>query len=334
MILKPKNKEKIKGKTEAFLSSKGWKNAPVFLGFIVLASGFWMLQYFQEKFEFEIPMKVNYMHIPAGIALSDKLPQIITLHVQDKGSAFLNYKYKSRKQPLSITINMGTISLNRTSYLIDPSTLYALITDQLFATTQLKTYSPDRIEINYSPLAQKELPIGIHGTISPAFGYLFLDSIRIEPSQVIAFGAKNALDTLQIIRTKALNYNNINNHWTVSAELQAPEGIHLSIDHVMLSAETEEYTEKTFELPVLCNNIPSNRKIHFFPSTIELSVKVGLSKYSQLSKTDFEIAVNYNDLKEKSSTNCSLTLTQKPRWVDNYRIIPEVIEFLIEQKSD
>jgi len=334
MNLKPINKQDIQKRATAFFHSNRWKNTLVFLGFVVLASVFWALQYFREKIEFEVSKEVRYEHVPAGIVLSDTLPQEITLFVQDKGSAYLSYLIRKRRQSQFITIDLEAVSPNKTSYVIGQEVLRNLISEKLLATTQLKSFSPDKIEINYSKLAQKELPVIINGTITPASGYLFLDSILIEPAQIIAYGNKNMLDTLREIQTLPLNYSTIDENWTILADLQVPEGIHTTVKQVKLSADIEEYTEKSFELPVVCYNLPPDRRVHFFPSTVELGVKVGLSKYSQLSKSNFEIAVNYNDLKEKNSANCSLTLTRKPAWLNNYRITPNVIEFLIEQNSN
>jgi len=334
MILQTLNKKEIQGRIRVFFQSQRWKNTLIFFSFVALASSFWALQYFRQTLEFEVPIKVNYTHIPAGIVLSDNLPEKITLYVQDRGGAYLNYSFKQRKQLLSINLNMGDISPNKTSYSIDQATLRDLISKKLSAATQLKSFSPDKIEINYSPLAQKKVPVAINGTISPAPGYLFTDSIRIEPEQIIAYGNKVTLDSLRKIQTVPLNYNNIDKDWAISTDLQAPEGIHLSFDKVKLSAIVEEYTEKTFELSVVCYNLPPNRSVRFFPSTVELVVRVGLSKYAQLSKSNFEIAVNYKDLAGKNTANCSLALTHKPSEVKSYRIVPNVVEFLIEQKND
>jgi len=327
------NKKEIIRKTGSFLRSQRWRNTLVFFSFILLASGFWALQYIHQTFEFEVPIQVYYEHIPGDVIVSGKLPQEIVLHVQDKGSVFLSYMTKRKKQSLSIVIDLGDVSLNRTTYVISQGVLHNLIVDKLLTTTQLKSFSPDKIEINYVQSEKKELPVAINGTISPASGYLLTDSIRIKPDRVVAYGNKQVLDTLHEIQTAPLNYSITNKDWTVSADLQAPEGIRLMTDQVELSASIEEYTEKIFELPVVCYNLPPNYKIHFFPSTVELGVKVGLSKYSQLSQSNFEIALNYNDLKEKSTANCSISLTRKPLWLENYRIVPEVIEFLIEEKA-
>ena len=274
------------------------------------------------------------MHIPAGIAFLENPPQEITLHLQDKGFAYLNYliNYK-KKHPLSVAIDLNAISPYKNSYTIDQTALRNLIDSKLSASTQLKLFSPDMIEINYSLLAQKEAPVVINGTISPAVGYLF-DSILIEPDRVAVYGNKAALDTIHEILTLPVNYKNINKNWTVSTSLLTPEGVHLPVDNVRLSALVEEYTEKTFQLPVVCNNVPFNRNVRFFPSMVELVVRIGLSRYTQLTKSNFEITVNYNDLYGKNMTNCSLILTRKPFGVENYRIVPNVIEFLIEQKNE
>ena len=334
MALKSINKEEILEKIRAFFNSKHWNNTLLFLGFVVLASGFWTLQYIHQKFDFDVPIKVNYTHIPAGIALSGSLPQEIIVHVQDKGSVYINCLFKQKNQSLSITIDLETVFHTATSYIIDQTVLRNLILEKLPSSTQILSFTPDKIEINYSQLAQKELPVKINGTITPASGYIFINSVIIEPAKVIAYGSKNVLDTLLEIKTKPLNYINIDKNLNVSAELQSPEGIRISVNNVQLNAMVEEYTEKKFELPVICYNLPASRRVHFFPSNIELSVRVGLSKYSQLSESFFEIAVNYNDLINKNTTNCSLSLTRKPSWLESYRISPDVIEFLIEKKND
>jgi len=334
MILKPLNNREVLRKAGAFFNSKGWKNALVFFSFVGLASCFWALQYLRQQFEFEVPLKVQYTRIPAGVALQNSLPQEIVLHLQDKGIVYLSYLIsREKRRSLSITVDLKAISLDKNLYLIDQATLRSLIDAKLSGATQLRLFSPDMIEINYSPLAQKEVPVAIQGTIAPASGYLF-DSVWIEPAQVVIYGNKAALDTLHEIQTLPLDYKDINKNWTVTAGLKAPEGIRLSVDNVNLNALTEEYTEKSFELPVICNNIPSNRNVRFFPSTVELVVRVGLSKYPQLSKSNFEIAVNYDDLYAKTTANCSLTLTHKPLGIESYRINPNVIEFLIEQKNE
>jgi hypothetical protein len=295
-----------------------------------LAFCFWIIQYSRQKFEFEIVVPVHYTGLPPGIALSSKLPQQLHLNLQDKGAVWLQYKLN--KNYLSIDIDLKDIE-TKSSYILDKQTLYQLVYDKLSATTQLKSFAPERIEISYSPLAEKKLPVSIDGALSLSPGFTFSDSIRIDPPFVTAYGIKESLDTLTTIRTHLLNKRNIDKKLDFSAKLVAPASVRLSVSVVRLVANVEEYTEKSFELPIHCYNVPENRMIRFFPSTVELFVQIGLSKYSLLTKSDFEIAIDYNDLIQSNSMNCSPRLAKKPHWLLNFRINPDVVEFLMEQKQ-
>jgi YbbR domain-containing protein len=332
MKLNQINRSQFQQKIKAFFHSKKWENLLVFFAFVVLASGFWILQYFRQKFEFEIAIPIHYTEIPSGIALSAKLPQQINLNVQDKGTVWLAYEVN--KEKLSVDIELKDIRLDKSSYIIDKSFLYNLISERLSPSTQLKSFSPERIEIDYSPLAKKKLPVVIDGLLSLAPGYMFSDSIMIEPSFVTVYGDKETLDTLFAIQTIRMDKSNIDKKLDLSTQLSVPPGVQLSAVKVGLTADVEEYTEKLFELPVLCNNLPENRTVRFFPSSVELYVQVGLNKYAQVTESDFEMAVDYNSLVQKNAMNCTLKLTKKPQWLVNYRIVPETVEFLMEQKRD
>lgn len=334
MTRKLLNKEEIIGRTRVFFNSKRWKDTLLFLGFVLLASSYWVLQNFRQKFDFEVPLVVHYVNVPVGIALSSKLPQEITLYIQDSGTAFFNYSQKKKKKSFFINIDLEAASTSSASYLVNQTSLLNLINEKLLPTSQLKSFYPDKIDINYSLLIQKELPVAVNGNISPASGFIFLDSILVEPSKVVAYGNKDDLDSIQVIHTLPVDSENIDKDWSVFADLQIPEGIKVSDDKVKLSATIEEFTEKSFELSVVCKNLPPNLRVHFFPSVVELKVSVGLSEYSQLSKSDFEISVDYNELKDRNSANCSPILSRKPSSLKIYRILPNIIEFLFEQKND
>ncbi|MDR3338650.1 MAG: hypothetical protein LBT25_00900 [Candidatus Symbiothrix sp.] len=330
MTLLQPNKRDLERRIKVFFHSKRWKNVLGFSVFVVLAFAFWTLQYFRQKFEFEVPVSVQYTEVPAGISLPVGIPRQITLNVQDKGTVWLQYLLNKNK--LSITIALKTLQNKESSYLIDNATLSKLISDELPSSSQLKSFSPDRIEIHYLPLIKKVLPVTIDGVLSPSPGYMFSDSITIEPSQITVYGSKETVDTLFTVRTEKLDKRHIEKKISISAQLIPPLGVKLSTQQVKLTADIEEYTEKIFVLPVFCRNLPENRIVRFFPSSVEVYVQVGLSKYNQISESDFEISIDYNSLILNNATNFPLSLSKKPVGIVNYRIVPEMIEFLVEQK--
>jgi hypothetical protein len=331
MAPQQENRAKFQRQVRAFFHSQKWKNTLIFFSFVVLAFCFRVNQYFRQKFDFEIAVPVHYTRIPPGIALSGDVPGEIILKVRDKGTAWLHYSFNKAD---TIDINLSNILLQKSVYVVDQNALQNLIQVRLLASTQVTSFSPGKIEIDYSPLGKKELPVIIDGMLSPAPGYMFSDSIIIDPPVVTAFSDKKTLDTLHVIKTVPSDHKNLSKSNHFSIRLKAPQGVQLSNEQVKIAVNVEEYTEKKINLPVLCHNLPANRIVRFFPSFVELTVQVGLSKYSQISASDFEISIDYKELFGSSTSNYPLKLREKPEWLNHYRIVPETVEYLIEQTKE
>jgi hypothetical protein len=300
----------------------------VFLSFVVLAFCFWLLQYFQQKIEREISMPIYYTHVPGEIVLTDSLPDKMTIRLADKGTVFLRYLFD--EDFTSIRINLEDLPLNKTAYTIDRPVLSSQIQDFLLNTTQLVSFKPETIRILYSPLKKKEVPVKIEGKITTAAGYMFVDSIHINPSKVWVYGNREALDTLRFVKTVIAKEENIQKKLDLTLSLDVPQGMRLSTEKVRITSDVEEYTEKKFELPVVCYNLPPDMHIRFFPSTVEVVCRLALSKYPQLTENALEVQVDYNALSQNPGMNVSLELSRKPQWLLNYRIVPKIVEYLIE----
>lgn len=264
------------------------------------------------------------------MVLSNDLSEEISLKVLDKGTMLLNYFL--RKKMVPIRIDLKDINADDSVRHISQPILYNLIQEQLLSSTQLKSFSPEKIEIRYYPLEQKELPVHLNGSLNPAQGYIFPDTLRIDPAFVTAYGDRRGLDTLSRILTVKTDKKEIRKELNMSVNLEIPKGIRLSQSQVNLNITVEEYTEKILEIPLSCSNLPEDRSVRFFPSTVELHVQVGLSHYSDLQKSEFEIITDYNQLVENNSGSFFPKLTRMPESVINYRITPDRVEFLIEQK--
>jgi hypothetical protein len=332
MKLRQVDKEELKRRAKSFFHSQKWKNFLAFLVFVVLAFCFWMLQYFQQQIEREVTIPIHYTNIPKEIALGDSLPESLTLKLFDKGTFFLRYHLNRNFTP--IEINLSHLPLNKTSYTIGNVELLSKIRGVLSSTTQIISFSPDYLFISYSPIAKKELPVLIAGKITPAPGYMFVDDLKIEPPTVWAYGNKTTLDSLSFIETVVVNRQNIRRDLDLTLHLETPKGIQLAEEKVRITGEVEEYTEKKFVLPIVPVNVPRNLHIRFFPSTVEVLCQVALSKYTQLEETDLKVSVDYKNISPNQTMMIISSLSEKPVWLVNYRIVPETVEFLIEHKRD
>jgi YbbR domain-containing protein len=184
------------------------------------------------------------------------------------------------------------------------------------------------------PKRGKEVPVRIVGSLLPAPGYRFIDTLRIEPPTVWVYGEEAILDTLKWIQTIPVHVEKIQKSLHFQTKLQVPRGLSAPVRKVSVSADLEEYAEKRMEIPIVCLNLPEEVEVRFFPSAVEAGCYLSLADYGRLKADDIEIGVDYGRLMRNDGTSISLSVLRKPSWLDNCRITPENVEYLIEQKRN
>jgi len=326
------NNKDLGTKVKAFFQGYLWKKILTFLFFLLLAFGFWILQSLQQPFEMGFTVPIRYTNIPKEIILNNDIPAEIKVTVKDKGSALLKYTVGKKKYE-KLEIDLAQIDPKKSVYIVSSKELATKISDYLSSNATLVSSVPDFLTIEYQSLQKKELPVVLSGKLTPSPGYLLTDTALFTPPKVYAYGAKNMLDSLSAIYTENVSIEDIHSLVNKKIKLMAPKGINLSRTEVELSVSAEEFTEKKMQIPVVCKNLPPNYKIHIFPSTVEVITPVILADYGKIDDIDFEVSIDYLDLIKSQNYTTNVTLTKKPDWIKSYRINPEKVEFLIEQKS-
>ena len=332
MIFKQHNSKNLQKEVKAFFHGITWKKTLTFLFFLLLAFGFWLLQVLQEPVEKEMFVTIHYKNIPQGVVLDNNVPTEIKIKIRDKGTSHLRYTV-GKKENKFLEIDLENIDLKKSLYTISSKEMDSWISNYLSATTTLISFSPDILNIGYRPLEKKELPIELTGRLVPASGYILIDTALFTPAKVFAYGQKSALDSLSAIYTENIVIEKIKSSVKKQIKLVVPKGISLEKNKVELNVSAAEFTEKVIQIPIVCTNLPENYKIHIFPSFVEIICPVTLADYNRIDVIDFEVTVDYFELLKSSNYTTNVSLSGKPEWIKNYRINPEKVEFLIEQKS-
>ena len=93
------------------------------------------------------------------------------------------------------------------------------------------------------------------------------------------------------------------------------------------------YTEKTVEVPLHGVNFPADKVLRAFPSKVQVTFQVGLSRFREITADDFHINVSYEELLKLGSDKYTVKLKSAPRGINQIRITPAQVDFLIEQIS-
>ena len=308
-------------KINAFLRRQRWKEALIFFFFVLLSLGFWLLQSLQQEYEIEISIPVRYKNIPPDISFTETPPQEIIAKVKDKGSVLLNYSFGRSFAP--IETNMKNQAEKSGSLSITKKTIQSDIQKQLLATTSLVGFEPQSIEAAYSKRIKKDIPVVFDGTIQTNPGFHVSGNILISPSTVSVYASDIVLDTLNQAKTVFTEIKKGTKTITRTVQLQK------------ISEATYDPTSVTItlEIPVICTGLPPHYTLRTFPSIAKVTCSVPLSRFKDLSEDAFEIKFSFKDLEQNVSGTLPIQLTKKPDWVSSATLVPDKIEFILEQNN-
>ncbi len=330
-----KNKESFKSvlsRIKASLQTTKWREAFTFFIFLLLAAGFWLMQSLQQEYEVEMNIPIRYRNIPSEVAFTSPLPDKVNIRIKDKGTGLINYVFWNAFMP--IDINLKDLPVNKTrSTVADRKKIESDIQKQLLSTTALLYTEPTSIDAVYGKLKEKEVPVIFNGMIETKPGFQLVGKATLSPEKVILYANQATIDSVSNIKTEFKQLTKIDKTQSVTVKLQKPEGSSLSEETVTLTIPIEEFTEKVLSVPVICSNLPSNYELKTFPSSVNVSANVSMSKFNDLDAFVFEIDIPFESLKDNKTGTVKLELTKQPDWVSDTAINPNTIEFILEQKS-
>ncbi|WP_291529517.1 YbbR-like domain-containing protein [Bacteroides sp. UBA939] len=317
-------------KFKDFLLSDKSREFLIFLFFFFIAGGFWLLQTLNNDYETEFSIPVRLKGVPNNVVITSEPPSELRIRVRDKGTVLLNYMLGKSFFPL--TLDFSDYNRNNNHVRIYSSQFEKKLLSQLNVSTKLLSVTPDTLEYIYSTGTSKLLPVRLQGVVSAGRQYYIPDTI-CRPDSVLAYAPAEMLDTITVAYTQKVNLINISDTLKQQIPLLAQKGIKFVPSSVEMVFPVDIYTEKTVEVPLRGVNFPAGKALRAFPSKVNVTFQVGLSRFRQINENDFHINVSYEELLKLGSDKYTVKLNTFPKGVNRIRINPEQVDFLIEQVS-
>ncbi|HRG13632.1 MAG TPA: YbbR-like domain-containing protein, partial [Macellibacteroides fermentans] len=147
------------------------------------------------------------------------------------------------------------------------------------------------------------------------------------------YAGEEILDSLITVQTVNTKIEKARKTFTRTFNLLPVKGARFEPEQVTITFPIEEYTEKTLNIPIQCKTLPQNLTLRTFPSMVQVTCNVPLSRFNQLKESDFAAEINYSDLEQNISGTVSIKLTKKPNWIQSPTVHPDKIEFILEQNN-
>ena len=92
-----------KDKVRDFLLTEKCREFLIFLFFVAISFGFWMLQTLDGNFETEFTIPLRLKDVPKDVVITSDLQDEVRVKVEDRGTVLLNYMLGRSFLPISIT---------------------------------------------------------------------------------------------------------------------------------------------------------------------------------------------------------------------------------------
>lgn len=321
---------RINRQVKDFLLSEKSREFFIFLFFFFVAGGFWLLQTLNNDYETEFSVPIRLRKVPENVVITSEPVSELRVRVKDKGTALLNYMLGKSFYPIAIDFTDYKGVDNRVR--IYASRFSKEIAAQLKASTQLLSIKPDTLEYIYSTGVSKQVPVRLLGEIKAGRQYYFPDTI-FQPDSVRVYAPEDMLDTITAAYTQYLALDDVSDTVVRHLSLQAQKGLKFVPSVTQLTLPVDIYTEKTVEVPLHGINFPAGKVLRAFPSKVQVTFQIGVSRFRQITAEDFHINVSYEDLLDLGSNKYTVKLRSLPKGVSHVRFNPPQVDFLIEQIS-
>ena len=320
----------LHGRMKNFLFSEKSREFFIFLFFFVVAAGFWLLQTLNSDYETELSVPVRLKNVPDNVVITSEPASELRVRIKDKGTVLLNYMLGKSFYP--VTLDFTDYRSKGNPVRVMSPQFRHMIQAQLNASTSLLSVKPDTLEYIYSEGISKLVPVRLSGEVSAAMQYYLSDTV-FTPDSVLVYAPAAALDTLTEVRTRPLSLTEIDDTLRQTVPLESQKGVKTVPSSVELMLPVDIYTEKTVEVPLIGIHFPPGKVLRAFPSKVQVTFQVGLSRFRQIEAEDFQVLVNYEELEALGTDTYTVRLHTQPKGISNVRIYPAQVDFLIEQTS-
>lgn len=311
------------------------RNALAFLLCLFLSFLAWMSIMQNKTYELWITYPLQYKNAPPDLDLYADLPKGLNIRVKDKGKTVFQYQRRNFKPAIVDFKNKDAVTLNGNSYTLSFSNVFETYIKGTFAqSTAVMDYFPKDMDFDVVQISSKRLPVTLLSDISCKKQFHLSDSATITPDSITLYGRSNILDTISSIKTHLLRAYNINDTLDTDLGLHLPASTKAVPERVSVNIPVEAYTEGSQIVPVTIKNVPKKLRVRTFPDDVRIKYLVGISKYKEVRPEDFKVFIDYNDIIQSSSNEEFLNLETRPSFVNNCKIDPQSVEWMIEVIED
>ena len=317
----------------SLLREKG-RDMLVFAFFLVVSSGFWLLQKLDDTIEADIKVPLELVNVPNGIIITSPLPEEVTVTVRDRGTNLLNYMQSNDGiDPIRLDYAIYDNGAVAGKASVSATDVQRAFLQQMNSSVEVVRMHPSKFEFHYNRGVSRMVPVKFVGTLATQQQNYLMD-LAFNPDSVIVYAPSTILDTLKYAYTERLDIKGLDETTTFDLSFPKRPGVMVVPEQVQMTAHVDYYTEQTMRVPVVGLNFPAGISLKTFPAEVTLKYRVGAAMARQITAENLVLAATYEELLNNNTGKLRLQLKSIPLGVSNVRIYPSEVDYLLEQVEE
>ena len=274
----------------------------------------------------KIPVQVT--SVPEGIRMTVQPISHISISLSGNGTALRKSGRRGERNVLNVNNSLFIMHPNRAS--LPTQWLRDSIMAFLPSSVTVRNIEPDSLVYQYVRQRSVVLPVEFGGVIESQDQF-FPERVEFKPDSIVA----------SVLLSDTAWHSAIADAGTIvltsdtiikTVGLRPVPNVLFNVDNVQLTVISQQYTEKSLEVPVTGVHFPENIALKSFPSKVVVTAWVKISEYEKVSASDFQIVVDYNDIVGRNDSKAGLRVFSQPANVRNVRLQTRTVDYLLEAK--
>jgi hypothetical protein len=310
------------------------RNTLLFLFFLLISSVAWLLTSLNRDYSTSIRCQLEFTDLPGNKTLAVLENPVIDLNISGHGYTLVWYKINPEiKLPFSLRMTGIQSGLQNGVY------RYWLLSRQMkeklqpaFGSTLLiNSVTPDTLYIDLCEKISRKVPVLPNLNLRFARQYMLCGPVKISPDSVIVSGPRNRVDSLQGVRTHLHRVSSLKGEYNTRLLLEPPLLVISDISSVDVSICAEKFTEAEITVPLNVVNLPEGISLKTFPPNVQLTYRIGLSKYKEVGPDLFTVSVDFREAMQPGTEKLPVVLQRAPDFIEEIKFNPHTVDFIIEK---
>lgn len=302
------------------------KNFRLYLFSFGFAFILWLYLKFNVAYNIELSIPLH-VHVTNNQALSENLPENITVVASGKGWDLLNLMI-SRDKDFSLDLSniKNDTKLNTRQ----------LLSERLDVPSNVSIVSvdPETINISFEKVFKKYVKVRNNVALQLADGYEIIGEPRIIPDSVLVSGASSIVSNIKYLSTEYKLVKDVKENVTETVAIKDTLSNIIRIEPSMVSVtfEVDLLAERKFnDLDITIENLPDDKEVLLVPPKLALSLRGGVNELADINPGDIKIIVRYGDI-ERDSLGFIIPEIILPIEASIISLTPEKLQYIIKNK--